>query len=249
MTCDRVEPRLSELVDGTLQAAEAAALTAHLRECERCRAAADDLAAIRRAASTLERPAPPAAVWTRIAAALGPDESGPSGAAERGGPAPSPARPRLALALATLVVAVAIGGLWIREARPPAPPLRPPELAVSAPPAVPLPGADAMAAAARDYTTVIDGLERIARADSQVLAPDIEATLTANLAIMDRAIDATEVALEAEPGDESLQRALLDVFGSKVELLEQMVGLINELRGDTADEGGNPGGERQNVPF
>lgn len=63
--------RLSEYLDGELDAGERAALEAHLRGCAGCRAVLADLREVKRRAAQLRDRDPDLAVWTEIAARIG----------------------------------------------------------------------------------------------------------------------------------------------------------------------------------
>jgi anti-sigma factor RsiW len=54
---------IDDYVDGTLPAARAVALEAHLAACSRCRALAADFRALRSAAAALELRMPPPRTW------------------------------------------------------------------------------------------------------------------------------------------------------------------------------------------
>ena len=67
MNCDAYRDRIDELVDGTLDGAARRELDAHLATCAECRALAEDLLAIRRAANRLPPLTPPDRIWQQIA--------------------------------------------------------------------------------------------------------------------------------------------------------------------------------------
>jgi len=106
MNCDAYRDRIDELVDATLDGAARRELDAHLATCAECRALAEDLLAIRRAAGHLPPLTPPDRIWQQIA----PRVVAPIAAAPRPAPAPN-WRERLAVPLAiaaVLLAAVAI---------------------------------------------------------------------------------------------------------------------------------------------
>src|SRR5687768_7060692 len=70
MTCEELDERLGDFVDGTMPAAAREAVAAHLEFCAGCRALAADFRAIRAAALTLEPHLPPARVWAAVSAAI-----------------------------------------------------------------------------------------------------------------------------------------------------------------------------------
>jgi anti-sigma factor RsiW len=237
VTCDRVMPLLSELVDATLPASTIGDVERHLELCDGCRAVLADLRAIRHTAATLDRLTPPASVWDRVAAEI-------ASSSQRVSPAPPPARavvesarlPRFALAAAAVLVFSTIVGLWMREGvRPVTRPANDQTAATTDAGAVPSVEEDVARTVERDYEQAIMGLEQVAQAESHALDPDIAAALNQNIAIVDRAIGDARQAVGTDPQDDELRAGLLDAFRSKLELLEQMVLLINEMRqGDQA---------------
>src|SRR5688572_9087192 len=70
MSCPNYRDALQELADGTLGPIRRAELQVHLETCPRCRALAEDLVRIRDLAASLDRPAPPEAVWFQLAGRL-----------------------------------------------------------------------------------------------------------------------------------------------------------------------------------
>lgn len=238
MTCDRVVPLLSELVDATLSAPVLADVERHLEQCGDCRSVLEDLRAIRETATNLDRLIPPAAVWKRVAAEI----SATSPRADSVAPSErfvfeSTRQRRFALAAAAVLVLSTIVGLWMREGT--APPAivpadnRPKVGADTA--GMSSPDDDVVRAAERDYEQAIVGLEQVAQAEGHSLDPAVAAALNQNIAIVDRAIGDAREAVGTDPQDEELRAGLLDAFRSKLELLEQMVLLINEMRqGDQA---------------
>jgi anti-sigma factor RsiW len=226
---------LSELADGTLQAAAVGDVERHLDQCEDCRALLADFRAIRQTAATLDRLIPSASVWQRvsseIASSTRPAESTPPlrRLIER------VLQPRYAFAAAAALLLSTIVGLWMIEGVRPA---TQPESQVAATQDVTaVPGADedVTRAVERDYEQAILGLEQVAQAEGRVLDPDVAAALNQNIAIVDRAIGDAREAVVTDPQDDELRAGLLEAFRSKLELLEQMVLLINEMRqGDQA---------------
>ncbi len=70
MTMEHWTDRLSEYVDGDLDAATAAAVDQHLVECDECSAIVADLRFIAKSAAALDDVDPPSHVWAGIAAAI-----------------------------------------------------------------------------------------------------------------------------------------------------------------------------------
>jgi hypothetical protein len=146
-------------------------------------------------------------------------------------------QPRFALAAAAVLLLSTLVGLWMREGIRTATP-RPAEDQAAAPaeaPGATSPDNDVVHAAERDYEQAIMGLEQVTQAESHTLDPATAAALNQNIAIVDRAIGDAREAVGTDPEDDELRAGLLDAFRSKLELLEQMVLLINEMRqGDQA---------------
>ena len=238
MTCDRVMPLLSEHVDRTLPASAVADVEHHLEQCSECRALLADLQAIRQAATTLDRLTPAASVWDRVAAEI-------SATPQRAEFPTPPQRivfetarqPRFALAAAAVLLLSTIVGLWMREGIRTATPVPAEDQTAATTEAAGGTSADndIVRAAERDYEQAIMGLEQVTQAEGHTLDPAIATALNQNIAIVDRAIGDAREAVGTDPEDDELRAGLLDAFRSKLELLEQMVLLINEMRqGDQA---------------
>ncbi len=71
MTCRELTARVTAYLDGDLEDAAASACRGHLRTCAACRALAEQHAQIRDGLAALDRPEPPAAMWSQISARLG----------------------------------------------------------------------------------------------------------------------------------------------------------------------------------
>jgi len=216
MSCQDYELSLGDYVDGTIEEAARAALTAHLTVCPRCRALVADFTAIRLAARDLEPVPPSPHVWTRLSAALD----------EERGPRPSRAwsfwqTVAAAGMAATLVLSLSwIGGQLARATAP-----------VEAPVTIRAQFDDAEA----DYTSAIAGLESITRTEQGALDMDTADVLQANLTVIDSAITESRAALATEPDSRVAQESLFDALRSKLELLQDTVALINEMRKGNPD--------------
>lgn len=220
MNCEHYETALGDWVDGTIDAAAAIALQAHLAGCDHCRARGDDFRAIRTAARTLERHEPPARTWHRIAAAVGAAgnlERGTRNDADRH--AWLPWRP-LAAAAAVLLM---LSATWVMLP-PAAQPAPPATAAEDAPPDFDVQNTEAQ------YQTAIAGLEQITTAGGMELDPMTAEILEVNLTVIDMAIDESRAALETEPSSGVAQQTLFAALDSKVALLQDTVALINQSR-------------------
>lgn len=249
MNCDICQTLVDDYVDGTLAAHDRAPVEQHLVGCASCRAIAEDFRAIRLAAHGLERHVPSPQAWTNLSAALDAERNrsfvrrivetayvgrlfgagGPSraGAPFGGGVAWQP----LVVAAALVLV---VGGtswmLWRQMAVAPGPartvttsaPAPNPELTQSVETELRL--------AEEHYQKAIAGLEQITRSESAQLDPQVAAVLQKNLEVIDHAIGESRAALETQPTSDVAQESLFEALRNKVMLLQDTVGLINEMR-------------------
>ena len=80
------------------------------------------------------------------------------------------------------------------------------------------------------YTTAIAGLESIAKSEQAALDMETADVLQANLTVIDGAITESRAALQTEPDNPAARESLFDALRSKLELLQDVVALINEMR-------------------
>jgi hypothetical protein len=80
------------------------------------------------------------------------------------------------------------------------------------------------------FTSAIAGLESITQTEQSSLDTGTADVLRTNLSVIDGAISESRAALETEPESEAAQESLFEALRSKVELLQDMVALINEMR-------------------
>lgn len=191
---------------------------------------AEDFRAIRRVASSLDPHVPTARAWTKIAAAV--EQERHRGFLSRIVGSGSIAWQPLAVA-ATLMVLLG-GSSWMvwrqltpaRTAAPtaaqPGRPSADPELVQSVETELRL--------AEEHYQKAIAGLEQITKAESSALDPQVAAVLQKNLSVIDQAIGESRAALQTQPTSEVAQESLFGALRSKVTLLQETVGLINEMR-------------------
>jgi tetratricopeptide (TPR) repeat protein len=217
---------LNDYVDGALGAGDHAGVEEHLQACADCAllvAELQHIIAIAEAAS-LRPLAPPAHVWTQIEARLS-SAADPTGQrVERSGRHAWRSTPARALATAAaLILATFIGVRYAAVTGHPAQPL---DKAAD----VALVVESELREAEGHYQKAISGLQQIADAGQGTLDPATAATLQKNLAVIDQAIDESRAALQANPGSVSAQASLLEGLKAKLTLLEDTVGLINELR-------------------
>jgi anti-sigma factor RsiW len=186
----------------------------HLAHCQECQRLVEGLTRIRRAAASLPPMEPPARVWRSIERAI-------AGTGGRGASPRSRWKWWLA-ATAAAGVAVLVG---IR--------FGPGDLFGK-----PEPGSHELVASVeielRDaeahYQAAIRGLEAIAQAEDGALDPATAEALQRNLAVVERAIEESRIALTNEPGNIPAQRSLLEGLKTKVMLLQETVSLITLMK-------------------
>lgn len=226
MNCETFAPEIDDYVDGTLPAAGAAAVEGHLAACPACRALADDFAAIRSLARTLEPQVPSAQVWHRIAAAT------------------TPAARRDTLlgipllgwrhAAATATVALLAVGLWWVGGR-----LSPEGAPAAFGVVEPFAPAAAIDAATEDhYATAIARLEAVATDGRDLLDVQTVVALDAGMTVIDEAIDESRAELASQPQSELAQGSLLQALRNKVTLLQATMTLITQMRNHAGEAAG-----------
>jgi hypothetical protein len=123
MKMDRWTDRLSEYIDGELDATAVASLEQHLRDCEACRDIVADLRAIAADAAALVPVAPSKDLWTGIAAQIGAPAAAPAPDA-RVISLDSRRSPRRSITLsmpqiaAAAVILIALGGTAVWQLHP-----------------------------------------------------------------------------------------------------------------------------------
>jgi hypothetical protein len=80
------------------------------------------------------------------------------------------------------------------------------------------------------YISAIAGLESIAKNEQSALDMETADVLQANLTVIDGAITESRAALQTEPDNPTAQESLFEALRSKLELLQDVVALINEMR-------------------
>lgn len=232
MTCQDLP--IADFVDGELDPIAERAVERHLEACRSCRALVADLRTVRAAAFTLDRREPPVHLLARIQARLADEpQSTPS---RIPWPNTRSAWAIWAGAAAALVLATAVGLLPLMGSPDSA------TTGTASNAAVGVPLVDSVEADLRlaeaHYDKAIQGLEQIARGESDELDPQLAAVLQKNLQVVDQAIDESRAALRTQPGSSTAQDGLFDAMRAKVALLQQTVELINEMRkGNQAEAG------------
>jgi anti-sigma factor ChrR (cupin superfamily) len=249
------EDALNAYAEGSLTAADAAAIEQHVASCVSCRQFVDEVREILRATADLGLQDPPARAWTRIERAIQleqADKARADGARADGarafqasegeiasghdhGPAKA-GRYRLWLpwlaAAAALVLATVVGLRYAPgRSQTGAPTSQAPDgsAQVSAGDAAQSVEYELRQAEAH-YENAIKGLEQIANAEQNALDPRTAATLQKNLAVIDQAISESRAAVRSQPANEPAQQSLIENFKTKIALLQDTVALINEMR-------------------
>ncbi len=232
MTCDRCHSLIDDFVDGTIDADDRKRIEAHLEECTACRAMAADFTAVRRSARGLERLVPPPRVRAALSEALEVERRRGVVARLLGGGFSgglSGWRPLAVAAALVLIVGAPAWTVWrqLSSTPPPRPIAAParaadPELAQSVEAELKL--------AEEHYQKAIAGLLQITRTESGALDPQVAAVLKKNLDVIDQAIGESRAALQTQPTNDVAQESLFEALRNKVTLLQDTVGLINEMR-------------------
>jgi len=231
---------ITDYVDDSQSTADRAAVDQHLEGCAACRALVADFLDLRRTAAALGAMEPPSRTWSRIAAVISSADTEPSAIRSVIRPTTRAHRsPTAWLAAAAALVLAATGGLWtIRASRHP----------VETGPGTPVetgPGTEAfstqpieaeLAQAEQHYQKAITGLEKIANAEKGALDPMTAATLRKNLGVVDQAIDESRAALHTQPNSDPARESLLESFRAKVDLLQNTIALINQMRKGNDDQ-------------
>jgi anti-sigma factor RsiW len=218
--------RLSSYVDGDVDAAERAEISAHLEACDACRGAARDLERLRSAARTLGPLTPPDHVWLEVAGQVHLDTVRKSD-----GPA-TPRRPALRqwIGLAAALLVVTLGAYFFLRATP-SPPAASNAKADDPVQAI----AEDLALATQHYERAIGQLDELAKSSGGALDPAIAQVLQQNLAAVDKAIDESRGAVKTSPDNVTARESLIEALRRKVDVLQATVSLMNEIRkGDQA---------------
>ena len=223
LTTDPWSDRLSEYVDGELDAATRQALESHLDSCAACRAVRDDLRRVVATAQATRYREPSRDLWPTLERTL---MAAPQ--RERRTRVISFTLPRLAAA--TALVAMIAGGLaWSLASRRSvaAPPViarvdSAPDTASRASPAL---GTAAVAVAS--YREAARDLERALEAGRSTLRPETMQVIETNLRAMDVAIAQADSALRQDPGSEYLNQYLVATMQRKLKLLRHAVAITS----------------------
>ena len=223
MTCQEIDARLDDWVDGALPPGAAADVEAHLRSCALCQARERRLRQVLAHAAALPRSvAPPRDLWPGIAHRLDQERSW---FRISGGLRP------VALAAAATVVVGLVAVLW--SGRPPAR-VRTVEIPAASPrtslvAATTVVSDPILAAAERDYEAAANALLEALQQRRARLRPETLASVEANLEVIDRALAEVRQALVKDPQNPELTRMLVSTHRKKVDVLSRVVKLSMAL--------------------
>jgi len=217
MSTQHPDERLSDYIDGALDATQVAALEAHLAACETCRSTLEALHRVVEAAAALEDHEPATDLFPGIIERIRHDRRHRF----------SFTLPQLAAA-AIAIMSLSGGFVWLAM-RPesPAPGVAeapaggatsPTDAAATGPEAV---AAMFVAETQLGYDAAIERLEASLAARRDRLDPATIAIIEHNLAIIDTAIAEAKAALDDDPANPYLYRHLDNTLNQKVELLRR----------------------------
>lgn len=221
MTCQELDERLDDWLDGTLAAGDAAEVGAHLLSCSLCQERERRLRRVLAHAASLPRSVtPPRDLWPGIARRV---------EAERlwswAGWSP------MGLAAAATVVVGLVAVLWsgsvpsrVRTVEIPTPS---PEARLVA--GVALVSDPVLAAAERDYEAATNALLEALQERRARLQPEAFAAVETNLEVIDRALAEVRQALAKDPSNPELGRMLVSTHQKKVDVLSRVVKLSTAL--------------------
>jgi anti-sigma factor RsiW len=218
---DKMHPTdldITDYVDDAVSPPDRAAIDRHLDGCPACRALVGDFLDLRRASAALEVMEPPPRTWSRIAVMI---DTGRSATRSTTGSH----RLTTSWLAAAAAIVLATGGLWtIRASR------RTAETGPAAGTSSTQSIEAELVQAEQHYQKAISGLQEIADAESGSLDPMTAATLQKNLGVVDQAISESRAALHAQPNSGPARASLLESFRAKVDLLQNTIALINQMR-------------------
>ena len=225
MSCDEVQDRLDDYVDGEVPAAELHEIELHLATCAACRDEERLLRAVLAHARALPREkTPPRDLWVGIAERIAAGETEranvlrffPRRLAGAGGWA-------LLGAAAALLAALAFG-LFSSRRPAEAPRIAGRPSSPAAPAARPVStGSSPLLDAEVDYEKATAALMNALEQRRSSLSPETLKNVEENLATIDRALAEVRLALEKDPTNPELTRMLASTHRKKVDVLRRVV--------------------------
>ena len=224
MTCQELDERLDDWLDGALPQAEGALVEAHLAGCPSCRESERRLRRLLAHAAALPRSVSPSRdLWPGVERRV---------ARARGWAGLFGWGPSLTLAAAATVLAAVGALLW--QAQPPAAvhtvqmPAPGPAFEAAAAQGA-LVSDPVLAQAEREYEAAANTLLGALQQRQSALAPEDLARIQANLRVIDRALAEVRLALARDPGNPELNRMLVATHRKKVDVLRRVVRLSTAL--------------------
>ena len=232
--------RLSEYLDGELDARERAGVEAHVKGCAECTRTLAELEAVVARAGRLPERAPEADLWPGIERRLAPRRRRfDLRALLAGGPRVSVPIPQL-LAAALALMLLSASAVWLALEHPtplrvvpgPEPVGAPREAGSAGLRASDTTAPEAEGVVAADfgfsrYDAAIADLERTLAQHRGQLDPATVRVVELNLRLIDRAIAQARRALESDPANPYLNNHLADQMRLKVDVLRQITALIH----------------------
>jgi Putative zinc-finger len=231
-TCQDVQAKLSDYVDGLVSKDERVAIDLHLAACAACKGLVRDLERVRAAARQLGPMEPPDHIWLTIAGQIRLESPTPLLSKPAAPPRP-PIAWRQWIGLAAALLLITAGWYFFTELRnrTPSPTAGSNAAATGTVQAV----NDELTMALEHYDKAIAQLQQLASTKDGAIDPDVAATLSSNLVVVDKAITDSRAALTTEPQSMPARESLLDALRQKVGLLQATVELINEMRKGNQD--------------
>ena len=222
--------KLSEYIDGDLDAGTTAALEQHLSVCDDCRHIVAELRMVVTAAGSLQDSAPAKDLWSVIARAIETPahnlDTVVIDLAKRRAQSVTQA-PRHSLTLtwpqlaAAAVILLAIGGALVTQLRP----ATQTAAAGRDTPTTVINAADTRALPMGGYDAAIRELEDAAARTEGTLDPETIRVLEQSMKTIDKAIDDARAALASDPANPYLNKHLDRTMKQKLELLQRAAGV------------------------
>ena len=223
MTCQELDTRLDDWLDGALPPAEAAAVETHLAGCEGCRRSARQLRQLLAHATALPRSvAPPHDLWPRIEGRIAPRRWARLLAWDN--PALLAAAAAVVVGLLAVVFTQRAPGTVQTAEIPAASPAMLERVSAGRQVEDPV-----LAQAERDYEAAANALLEALQQRRRALTPETITAVQQNLEVIDRALVEVRQALAKDPHSPELNRMLVATHRKKVDVLQRVVRLSTTL--------------------
>ena len=219
---DAFVDRLSEYLDDELTPAERASVDAHLSECADCRTTLDELRRVMARAAAVQDFAPDRDLWSGVAARIGTGRAGVSVFRRAFTSRLSFTLPQLAAA--SLALMVLSGGLvWMAKSGDPRADFQPLSADTTSDA-----GTGRPRLTGEQYDQMVAGLEKTFESKRAALDPDTLRVLDRNIAETNRAIEACQRALAADPASADATAQLAKARQRKLSLLRLAVWQVEQ---------------------